>query len=728
MKNVKFKKIGFENFCCYSHPIEFNIEPNKLIVISGKNGAGKTTIFDAISFSLYGTTSKGLKTKDVVNNKIKKNCHTFLEFSVDDINYRIDRYCMHTKHKDSVILTKNEQPFKKGQREISPVIEKLISPKKIFMNSLFFGQNVKFFTDLDDTERKDIFRKILKLDDLVVYYRKCSGMIDELNKLITQNENNLIIKNKLSEDYKNQINLAYSEKIEFEKQKKNELDEYNLKYNEYKVQHEKLDTDCKVCLSFNYEGQLNNIIDNINNNNQKIKELEITFKGVLEETKIKIQNKELELENKANLKKSNEIEKTNKEINKLKDEEHSTYQSGQKSLSKLDNESSLAESTILSNKKETDRIIKEKQKFMSIEDDVSVCPTCNQEINEKTKKNLECHIKNLDYEVLLLRVDIRNNEILIDRINTRRQRLQSDLHKIKNGFDEMILDIKTNHSTQIEVIEQKLNNILGKLKEVGTNIIKEKTNNIKKEKERIMRSLDELINNRNEIELEIKKHNDIKDKLTQINYQINRYEELIRITEEKKYNKKNLETYEIKCLDIKNEIKALNNEKENMNKKLNILSFWKESFSKSGIESMLIDESIPFMNERVNKYLEMLSFGRYILTFDTVKQLGTKDEFRDKINLNVLDNETLSDSKDKFSGGQSKILDIAVILTLSDLQSNIQGVRYNIMLFDEIFDSLDDNNIVNTAKLLRTLVKDKTIYVITHRHIDQIESDGEVRL
>jgi len=132
------------------------------------------------------------------------------------------------------------------------------------------------------------------------------------------------------------------------------------------------------------------------------------------------------------------------------------------------------------------------------------------------------------------------------------------------------------------------------------------------------------------------------------------------------------------------------------------------------------------MNNRVKEYLDEISFGRYVLTFDTVKRLGSKDEFRDKISINVLDNESLSDSKDKFSGGQNRILDIAIILTMCDLQSNIQDVSFNVMLFDEIFDSLDDENTIHVAKLLRKLTRDKSIYIITHRHIDQIDSDEEI--
>ena len=52
----------------------------------------------------------------------------------------------------------------------------------------------------------------------------------------------------------------------------------------------------------------------------------------------------------------------------------------------------------------------------------------------------------------------------------------------------------------------------------------------------------------------------------------------------------------------------------------------------------------------------------------------------------------------------------------------------NILLLDEILDCLDDDNIGYVSKLLRTLVKDKSITIISHRHIDSIEADEVLRL
>ena len=77
----------------------------------------------------------------------------------------------------------------------------------------------------------------------------------------------------------------------------------------------------------------------------------------------------------------------------------------------------------------------------------------------------------------------------------------------------------------------------------------------------------------------------------------------------------------------------------------------------------------------------------------------------------------------QLSGGQTRIIDIATILTLGDLQSNIQDVKFNILLFDEIFDALDDENANYVSKVLNKLKIDKSIYVISHQHQDHLEPD-----
>jgi len=160
MREVEFQESGMENFGPYIEPMSLSFPKNQLTLLTGPNGIGKTMSLDSIPFTLYGITSKKAKGDDVVNNRIEKNCKTWVNFKVNNDQYIVTRYHKYTKLHNTVILNKNGKDIKKGQREVLPEIEKLICPQKAFMNTLMFGQKIKdFFTDLVDSDKRKYLEK-----------------------------------------------------------------------------------------------------------------------------------------------------------------------------------------------------------------------------------------------------------------------------------------------------------------------------------------------------------------------------------------------------------------------------------------------------------------------------------------------------------------------------------------------------------------------------------------
>ena len=104
--------------------MEYTFRNNGIVSIVGPNGSGKSSFIDILPYTLFGSTTKGNHGDDVVNNKVNKNCHTWTEFKIDDVNYRIDRYHKHTKFGNTVHLYKEKQLIKNGQKEVKPEIER----------------------------------------------------------------------------------------------------------------------------------------------------------------------------------------------------------------------------------------------------------------------------------------------------------------------------------------------------------------------------------------------------------------------------------------------------------------------------------------------------------------------------------------------------------------------------------------------------------------------------
>ena len=182
MRDVNFLEVGMENFGPYIDPMILTFINNSLTLLTGPNGIGKTMALDAISFTLYGVTSKGAKGDDVVNNVIGRNCKTWVKFMIDTDLYEVIRYHKYTKIGNTVTISQNgADPYKKGSKEVLPEIERLLCPKKSFMNTLMFGQKVKdFFTDLIDSDKKEIFSKILTLDKYQNFYQQAKKVLDAI--------------------------------------------------------------------------------------------------------------------------------------------------------------------------------------------------------------------------------------------------------------------------------------------------------------------------------------------------------------------------------------------------------------------------------------------------------------------------------------------------------------------------------------------------------------------
>lgn len=155
-----------------------------LVGIIGRNGAGKSTIFEAVLYCLYG--------KDEINNKelirsafaeMKSQVLLELDFSIGDIRYRVRRE-LRGKKLETVTATlyKNEQQIAQGATAVNDEIVRLLKlDRDAFKRSVFSGQ--RELTELSDTKgekRTKMVRKMLGLENL-----------DDIQTEVNKDKNNL---------------------------------------------------------------------------------------------------------------------------------------------------------------------------------------------------------------------------------------------------------------------------------------------------------------------------------------------------------------------------------------------------------------------------------------------------------------------------------------------------------------------------------------------------------
>jgi DNA repair exonuclease SbcCD ATPase subunit len=89
---IIFNKIRFRNFLSYGNQFtEIDFQKSKTTLILGKNGYGKSTFLDALTFALFGKSFRGINKPQLVNSINEKDCLVEVEFKVGTIPYKVRR-------------------------------------------------------------------------------------------------------------------------------------------------------------------------------------------------------------------------------------------------------------------------------------------------------------------------------------------------------------------------------------------------------------------------------------------------------------------------------------------------------------------------------------------------------------------------------------------------------------------------------------------------------------
>ena len=161
-------KLHLENFKKYT---AFDIEFGEgLVGIVGKNGSGKSTIFEAILFALYGEF-KSRGQKDVVRNanaSTKDAVVVELEFEFESAEYKVAREFRGKALSANAKLYKNGELTTTGAKEVTYAISKLTRMSKdAFMHTLFASQKeLTSLSTLKNEDRKKMIRKLLGLEKI----------------------------------------------------------------------------------------------------------------------------------------------------------------------------------------------------------------------------------------------------------------------------------------------------------------------------------------------------------------------------------------------------------------------------------------------------------------------------------------------------------------------------------------------------------------------------------
>ena len=84
-------RVSVEGFMSYRDETELVFEGAPLWVLSGRNGAGKSAIFDAITYALYGVHRGGAQNAKALINHAVKSLAVEFDFRIGEDVYRVKR-------------------------------------------------------------------------------------------------------------------------------------------------------------------------------------------------------------------------------------------------------------------------------------------------------------------------------------------------------------------------------------------------------------------------------------------------------------------------------------------------------------------------------------------------------------------------------------------------------------------------------------------------------------
>ena len=89
---IEFKEIKYKNFLSSgNHFTTISLNEFGTSVIIGKNGAGKSTILDALCFALFNKPFRKITKSQIVNSSNDRDCVVELDFSVHSTQYKVIR-------------------------------------------------------------------------------------------------------------------------------------------------------------------------------------------------------------------------------------------------------------------------------------------------------------------------------------------------------------------------------------------------------------------------------------------------------------------------------------------------------------------------------------------------------------------------------------------------------------------------------------------------------------
>ena len=216
---ILFKSISWKNFLSTgNHKTEVSFIDHNTNLIIGNNGSGKSTILDALTFSLFGKPFRKINKAQLINVVNEKDCLVEVVFEVNNVEWKVERGIKPAIFKvwmDGKVL---------DQHSSSTDQQKWFEQNVLKMNYKAFTQIVILgsstfvpFMQLSAKDRRDVIEDLLDIRIFsnmnIVLKDKIKSVRDEM-KVLELKKESLLDKVKMQEDFIEELESRGKENID----------------------------------------------------------------------------------------------------------------------------------------------------------------------------------------------------------------------------------------------------------------------------------------------------------------------------------------------------------------------------------------------------------------------------------------------------------------------------------------------------------------------------------
>jgi len=360
-----------------------------------------STIFDAISYALFGQVTKKVNIPQIVNEQIDQDCMVELEFEADGVNYIVERWKKQKKHYDKLLLYKDNKEEEnlisdsnKGDTQLK-INEIIKFNYKSFVNAVMMTQEqISGFLQADSNKKKEIIENILQLNILTKYH----WVAQQKRKILRKQYEQVKLKEESVDQLVENTKLAMQEYV----------NSCNNKKTKSKLEIEALQ-------------------DNLNRINQT--NIDAERKKIAAVARLVKKREDMMVSYRHEADKVESLKNEKSTIESTQSEYAGLIKNAEKSISILDKE-------LVREEKEYERVSKELEHAHENPDS---CPICENKINEDKFKNWKAAqtelAERVEETIKGKKIQIADNKKNLDSWNLKKTELQKSIDKLNLKID-----------------------------------------------------------------------------------------------------------------------------------------------------------------------------------------------------------------------------------------------------------------------------------------------------